>query len=182
MYRTSLVLATLISALTLEACSAGSSSPTDVLASDAPIALSVLPAAATTGVDPTKAITITFNMSMMSGMEMLVVVHEGLVNGPQVTVSSSWSPDRRVLTIAPSVMLKAKTTYAVHLSPSLQGTNGRMIDVTQCATIGCQQVTGGMMGSGAGGMMNGSWGPGMMGAGWKANDGTFGMLFSFATA
>ena len=59
MYRTSLVLATLVSALTLEACSAGSSSPTDVLASDAPIALSVLPAAATTGVDPTKAISIT---------------------------------------------------------------------------------------------------------------------------
>ena len=182
MYRTSLVLATLASLLTIEACSAGSSSPTDVLAIDAPIALSVLPAAATTGVDPTRPITITFSMSMMSGMEMLVVVHEGSVNGPQVTVSSSWSPDRRVLTITPSVMLKAKSTYAVHMSPSLQGTNGKMIDVTQCATIGCQHVSGGMMDSGASGMMNGSWGAGMMGAGWKAGDGTFGMLFTFTTS
>ena len=101
MYRTSLVLATLASLLTLEACSAGSSSPTEVLGIDAPIALSVLPAAATTGVDPTRPITITFNMSMISGMEMLVVVHEGSVNGPQITVTSSWSPDRRVLTITP---------------------------------------------------------------------------------
>ena len=182
MYRTSLVLATLASLLTLEACSAGSSSSTDVLAIDAPIALSVLPAAATTGVDPTKPITITFNMSMMSGMEMLVVVHEGSVTGPQVAVSSSWSADRHVLTMTPSAMLKAKTTYAVHLSPSLQGTNGRTIDATKCTTIGCEHVSGGMMGSGAGGMMNGSWGSGMMGAGWKASDGTFGMLFTFTTA
>ena len=182
MYRTSLLFATLASFLTLEACSEGSFSPTDVLAIDAPIALSVLPAAATTGVDPTRPITITFNMSMMSGMEMLVVVHEGSVTGPQVTVSSSWSPDRHVLTITPSVMLKAKSTYAVHMSPSLRGTNGKMIDVTQCATIGCQHVSGGMMDSGASGMMNGSWGAGMMGAGWKAGDGTFGMLFTFTTS
>ena len=181
MYRTSRVLATLVSFLALQARSSGSSSPTDALATDAPIALSVLPAAASTGVDASKPISITFNMSMMSGMEMLVVVHEGSVNGPQVTVTSSWSPDRRVLTITPSALLKAKTAYAVHLSPSLQGTNGKMINVTQCATIGCQHVSGGMMDSGAGGMMNGSWGSGMMGAGWKASDGTFGMLFTFTT-
>ena len=181
MSRTALAFATLASLLTLGACSSATN-PGDTLGADAPVALSVLPAAATTSVDPAKPITITFSMSMMSGMEMLVVVHEGSVTGPQVPVSSSWSTDRRVLTIAPSTMLKAMTTYAVHLSPSLQGTNGRMIDVTQCTAIGCVHVSGGMMGSGTGGMMNGSWGAGMMGAGWQASDGTFGMLFTFTTA
>lgn len=181
----SLALATLASILALGACSTSGSSltsPDGVLATDAPTALSVLPAAAATGVDPTKPIVITFNMAMMSGMEMLVVVHEGSVTGPQVTGTPSWSADRRVLTITPATTLKAKTTYVVHLSPSLEGANGKTIDLAQCTKIGGQYVGGGMMGSGAGGMMNGTWGPGMMGAGWQASDGTFGMLFTFTTA
>jgi hypothetical protein len=181
MSRNALALATLASILTLGACSA-TSSPSDVLASDTPVALSVLPAAATTGVDPTKPIVVTFNMSMMTGMEMLVILHEGSVTGPEVTGSSSWSTDRRVLTITPAATLKAKTTYVVHLSPSLQGMNGKSIDLSQCTKLGGQFVSGGMMGSSAGGMMNGTWGSGMMGAGWKASDGTFGMLFTFTTA
>jgi hypothetical protein len=152
-----------------------------VLAADMPIVLSVLPAAAATGVDPTQPIVITFNMSMMSGMEMLVVVNEGSVTGPQITGSSSWSADRHVLTVTPATTLKAKMTYVVHLSPSLQGANGKTIDLAQCAKIGGQYVSGGMMGSGAGGMMDGTWGPGMMGAGWQASNGTFGMLFTFTT-
>ncbi len=185
MFRHPIALATLAAILTIGACTKSSSSPTSpvgVLAADAPTALSVLPAAATTGVDPTKPIVVTFNMSMMSGMEMLVVVHEGSVTGPQVSGSASWSADRRVLTFTPATTLKAKTTYVVHLSPSLQGTNGKTIDLAQCTKIGGQYVSGGMMGSAAAGMMNGSWGPGMMGAGWKASDGTFGMLFTFTTA
>ena len=184
MSRHLLALATLASILTLGACSTGDSSATGpgVLAADTPAVLSVLPAAATSGVDPTKPITITFNMSMLSGMELLVVVHEGSVTGPQVTGTSTWSADRRVLTFTPAATLKAKTTYVVHLSPSMQGTNGRTVDLSQCTRIGGQYVTGGMMGSAAGGMMNGSWGAGMMGAGWKASDGTFGMLFTFTTA
>lgn len=181
MSRNSLAVATLASILTFGACST-STSPGGVPATDAPIALSVLPAAATAGVDPTKPIVITFNMSMMSGMEMLVVVHEGSVTGPQVAGSPSWSADRRVLTVTPATALKAKTTYVVHFSPSLQGTNGKMIDLAQCTKIGGQYVSGGMMGSGGTGMMGGSWGPGMMGAGWQASDGTFGMLFTFTTA
>lgn len=185
MSRNPLALATLASILTLGACSTSSSSPITpggVLTTDSPIALSVLPAAATTGVDSSKPIIITFNMSMMSGMEMLVVVHEGSVTGPQVIGSSNWSADRHVLTVMPATTLKAKTTYVVHLSPSLQGTNGKTIDLAQCTKIGGQYVSGGMMGSGSAGMMNGSWGPGMMGAGWQASDGTFGMLFTFTTA
>lgn len=73
-----------------------------------------------------------------------------------------------------------RTTYILHLSPSLQGANGQMINMTAGGMMGGQFVTGGMMGSG--GMMNGQWGPGMTRAGWQASNGTFGMFFTFTTA
>ena len=171
----------LASTLTLSGCSSSSSSPTSPDASS-PAALSVLPAASSTGVSVSTPIVITFSMAMMSGSEMLVVVHEGSVTGKQVTGTSSWSTDRRVLTITPAAPLNPKTTYIVHLSPSLQEMNGSAIDLAQCTSIGGQYVSGGMMSAGMTGMMNGTWGPGMMGAGWQAADGTFGMVFSFTTA
>ena len=185
MFRTALKLASLSSLIAFGACSKNASSPAGpngALAVDAPIVLSLLPANATTGVDLTKPITITFNMSMMSGMEMLVVLHEGSVTGPQVAGNAAWSADRRVLTFTPAATLKAKTIYVVHFSPSLQGMNGKTINMAQGMNIGGQFVTGGMMGAASAGMMGGSWGSGMMGAGWKANDGTFGMQFTFTTA
>jgi len=181
MSRNALAVIAIASSLVLGACSSSNSSPTSPDATT-PAALSVLPAASATGIGVTTPIVVTFNMSMMSGMEMLVVVHEGSVTGPQVTGSSNWSADRQVLTITPATALKARTTYVVHLSPSLQGTNGKAIDLAQCTRIGGQYVSGGMMGSGTTGMMSGTWGPGMMGAGWQSTDGTFGMLFSFTTA
>lgn len=185
MFRTALKLASLATLVAFGACSKTApapSGPNGALAVDAPILLSVLPASATTGVDPAKPIVVTFNMAMMSGMEMLVVVHEGSVTGPQVVGSAAWSTDRRTLTFTPTAMLKTKTLYVVHFSPSLQGANGKTIDMGQGMKIGGQFVTGGMMGVAGAGMMNGSWGPGMMGAGWKASDGTFGMQFTFTTA
>lgn len=169
----------------VNACANGSSAvlgPGGATAVDVPAVLSVMPAAGATNVDPTKPVVLTFNMAMMTGMEMLVVVNEGTVTGPQVAGTSSWSTDRRTLTFMPAAALKSKTTYVIHLSPSLAATNGKTIDMSQGMKIGGQVVTGGMMGSAGGGMMNGSWGPGMSGAGWKASDGTFGMLFTFTTA
>ena len=185
MFRTAFRLASLSSLIAFGACSNSASSPSSpngALAVDAPIVLSLLPANAAIGVDLTKPITITFNMPMMSGMEMLVVLHEGSVTGPQVAGVAEWSADRRVLTFTPGATLKAKTLYVVHFSPSLQGMNGKTINMSQGMNIGGQSVTGGMMGAAAAGMMSGSWGSGMMGAGWKANDGTFGMQFTFTTA
>lgn len=185
LFRTALILASLASPIAFGACSKNASSPAGpngALAVDAPIVLSLLPASATTGVDPAKSVTITFNMPMMTGMEMLVVLHEGSVTGPQVAGNAAWSADRRVLTFTPAATLKAKTIYVVHFSPSLQAMNGKTINMAQGMNIGGQFVTGGMMGAAAAGMMGGSWGSGMMGAGWKANDGTFGMQFTFTTA
>lgn len=185
MSRRSYTVLTLAALLTAGACSSGAPSvtdPTGALAVDIPAVLSVLPAAGATNVDPTKPVVLTFNMAMMSGMEMLVVVHEGTVAGPQVAGSAVWSSDRRTMTFTPATVLKAKTTYVVHLSPSLAASNGKMLDLSSCTKLGAQSVSGGMMGSAGGGMMNGGWGQGMMGAGWKASDGTFGMQFTFTTA
>jgi len=167
----------LLTSLALGACVESPSDPSVFR----PTVLRIVPANATIGVDPTKPVTITFNYPMMTGMEMLVVLHEGTVTGPQVAGTSAWSGDRTVLTFTPSTTLKGNTKYILHFSPSLQGANGQMIDLAACTTIGGQYVSGGMMGSAGSGMMGGQWGPGMMGTGWQASDGTFGMFFTFTT-
>lgn len=181
MSRISLALGLLSATLALSTCVKSPSAPADPNAIP-PTVLRILPASATTGVDPTNPVTITFSHPMLTGMEMLVVLHEGTVTGPQVAGTSRWSADRTVLTFAPGVPLKAKTIYVLHVSPSLRAANGQMINMAAGMTIGGQYVSGGMMGSTAGAMMNGQWGPGMMGAGWRASDGTFGMFFTFTTA
>ena len=178
-------LSILATTLAIGACTKGAMSPTDAASTSfagAPALAGLTPAAGTTGVDPARPITINFTMSMMTGMEMLVIVHEGSVTGLQVAGTSVWSTDRTTLTFTPAAPLKAKTTYVVHFSPSLQGTNGKTINMGVGSAMGGQMVTGGMMGSFGAGMMNGQWAPGMMGAGWKASDGTFGMMFTFTTA
>ena len=171
----------LAATLALGACTNSLTDPADPSAIR-PTVVAVSPVSGTIGVDPAKTVAINFSHQMMTGMEMLVVLHEGTATGPQVAGSSVWSSDRTVLTFTPSAALKAKTTYILHLSPSLQGANGQMINMTAGGMMGGQFVTGGMMGSAAGGMMNGQWGPGMTGAGWRASNGTFGMFFTFTTA
>ena len=178
------ILSIFTTTLAMGACNNGAMSSAGVTGNSvtgAPALSSLTPAAGTTGVDPTKPITITFTLPMMNGMEMLVVVHEGSVTGPQIGGTSVWSTDRATLTFTPATPLKAKTNYIVHFSPNLQGTNGKTINMGAGTMMGGPVVTGGMMGS-LGGMMNGQWGPGMMGAGWQASDGTFGMTFTFTTA
>ncbi len=184
MSRFSLAFALLATTLAAGACAAGNSTPTDASSTraDAPAVLSVLPAAGTIGADPTRPIALTFSMPMMTGMEMLVIVHEGTVTGPQVAGTTAWSADRTILTFTPSAQLKAKTAYVLHLSPSLRGANGNTMTMAGGLAIGGKTVTAGMMGTAASGMMNGQGVNGMMGAGWMAADGTFGMIFLFTTA
>lgn len=169
-------------ALVLSACSTveTSVSPSDTAAL-APTLASIQPANATAGVATTAPVVLHFSKAMMSGMEMLVVMHEGTVTGPVIATTAMWSTDRTTLTMTPQAALKRATTYVVHMSPSLQDTAGHMINMTPGAMMGGQTVNSGMMG-GATTMMNGQWGPGMMGAGWQAANGTFGMTFTFTTA
>ena len=180
MSRIPFALGLLAASVVLGAC--GSAVAPADLGAIAPTLVRITPASATTNVDPTSPVTITFSHPMMTGVEMLVVLHEGTVTGPQVAGTPRWSADRTVLTFTPSATLKAQTIYILHFSPSLQGANGQMINMGAGMTIGGQYVSSGMMGAAAAGMMNGQWGPGMMGTGWKASDGTFGMFFTFTTA
>lgn len=181
--RTTNTLAAAIAILALAACR----QTTDVLdsaaAADSPVVLNLTPPNAATGVDPSLPIVITFNHTMMPGIESLVILHEGAVSGPAVSGVATWSSDRRVLTFIPAAPLKSRTTYVLHLSPSLRSATGQRINLAACARLGGRTVTNGMLGVGPrGGMMNGAWGPGMMGDGWRAADGTFGMIFTFTTA
>ena len=158
------------------ACASAPTSPSGEAVTNAPPSpalVSIVPTQGSTSVDPTKPILLTFNMPMMAGTELLVVVHEGSLGGWQVPGSSSWSPDRRAMTFIPTTPLKPKTTYFVHLSPAIAGSNGRPMSLSSCGALGGTAVTGGMMGAAT---------AGMMGTGWQAADGTFGMFFTFTTA
>jgi len=168
-------------ALMLAACSSSGTGvgPADA-AVNAPSLASIQPGNAAISVDPNAPVVLRFNHAMMSGMEMLVVLHEGSVTGAAVATTATWSTDRTMLTLMPQSPLKRATTYVVHLSPSLKDTDGLMINMSTGTAMGGQMVSGGMMGGTS--MMNGQWGPGMMGAGWQAANGTFGMTFSFTTA
>ena len=144
------------------------------------VILHLAPANAATAVDPSRPIVITFSHPLMQGMEAYVVLHEASVSGPLVPGIVSWSADRTVLTFTPAAPLKARTTYVLHLAPALRGRNGERLNRTACERLGGRTVTPGMLGSGPrGGMMNGYWEPG---AGWRAADGTLGMIFTFTTA
>lgn len=170
-----------VAVLLLTACSgSGDTVGPAETAADAPSLVSIQPANAAASVDPAAPIVLHFSRAMMTGMEMLVVLHEGSVTGAVVGATATWSADRTILTLRPQTPLKRTTTYVVHMSPSLKDTAGHMINLSPGTMMGGQTVSGGMMGSGS--MMNGQWGPGMTGAGWQAANGTFGMMFTFTTA
>lgn len=175
-------LLALVAVVTVLTACRGSGDPTSPVesATSAPALASIQPGHAATGVDPSAPVVLTFSHAMMTGMEMLVVLHEGSIAGPAVAATASWSVDRMTLTLKPQLPLKRATTYVVHLAPSLRDTSGRVINMAPGAMMGGQTVPGGMMGAGS--MMNGQWGPGMMGTGWQGASGTFGMVFSFTTS
>lgn len=176
--RTTVVL--LLAPLALSGCNGATAPPRTPLADVA--VSSVLPRGGATGVDPAASITIGFNHSMMPGMELLVVLHEGTVTGPAVAGTATWSTDRTLLTFTPSRALKSGTTYILHLSPNLKASSGQTINFASCAQlVGGQAVPGGMM---YGGMMGGNGGQGMMsGPGWQPGNGMwgYGMILTFTT-
>ncbi len=142
--------------------------------------LSVVPAGGATGVDPNAPIVVTFSHPMQPGMEQYVALHEGDVNGPVVAGMWTWSDDRSALTFTPAQPLQAQTQYTLHLGGGMRATDGGFVDYGPCVgQYGGQWATQQMMGGGGGGGMMGG---GMMGTGWRHPNGTYGMVFTFATA
>lgn len=142
------------------------------------VVLSVVPSSGAVNVDPSAPVIISFNHAMMTGMELLVMLHEGSVAGAEVPGVATWSSDRRTLTFSPAQPLKSKATYVLHLSPNLKDVNGQAINLAWCAQyLGGQAAANWTMG----GMMQNRL---MMGAGWQPVSGPwgYGMIFMFATA
>ena len=170
----------LLAPLAVSGCNSSTAPPRAPLA-DLGVS-SVLPTGGATGVDPAAPITIAFNHSMMPGMELLVLLHEGGVTGPAVAGTAMWSADRTLFTFTPSQTLKPNTTYVLHLSPNLKASSGQTINFASCAQlVGGEAVPGSMMN---GGMMGGNAGQGTMsGPGWQAGSGMwgYGMILTFTT-
>lgn len=171
----------LLAPLSLSGCDRSTAPPRPPVADVA--VSSVVPRGGATGVDPAAPITISFNHSMMVGMEFLVLLHEGSAAGPAVEGTATWSADRTLLTFTPSQPLESKTTYVLHLSPNLRASTGQTVNFAACAQlVGGVALPGGMMN---GGMMSGGAGQGMMsGPGWQAGSGVwgYGMILTFTTS
>ena len=173
------------------ACAGDKNAPTAPrLATSGPLLVrNVIPASGATNVDRRAPITISFSSGMMTGMEKLVVLHEGSVTGPAVAGTAMWSIDRTTLTFTPANPLKSNAAYVLHLSPNLLDSKGDTVDFAACATaVGGRPVPSSMM-KGSSGMMGGGNGMmggtnGMMGSGWQPGSGTwgYGMTLTFTTA
>lgn len=173
--------------LAVAACGGSSTAPTAVESSPAALA-SVVPAGGATSVDPAAPITLTFTHAMPAAAQMYVELREGSLTGPVVAGTARWSADGTVLTFTPAAVLKAATTYVLHVGGGMVDAAGDSVDYSQCPRYGGQPATAGMMGLGAGGggMGGGMGGGGMAngntGAGWRGGDGNYGMAFTFTTA
>jgi hypothetical protein len=139
---------------------------------------SVAPAGGAAQVQVGTTVVIRFSHVMGAGMEAYAALHEGGVTGSLVPGLWSWSADRRELTFVPATPLKPQTRYTIHLGGGMRDAGGRSVNMTHHGPhMGGQWMSGHMM---SGGMMGG--GHGHVGAGWRHENGSYGMTFSFTTA
>jgi hypothetical protein len=140
--------------------------------------VSVVPAGGATGVDPNAPIVVTFDQPMQVGMEQYAALHEGDVTGPVVPGTWAWSNGHATLTFTPMRPLMSQVQYTLHMGGGMRATDGGLVDWSSCVgQQGGQWATQQMMGGG--GMMGGD--ATMMGPGWRASNGTYGMVFPFTT-
>lgn len=140
--------------------------------------LSVVPAGGATNVDPNGPIVVEFSQVMRMGTDQYAALHEGDVTGPVIPGTWAWSDGYSRLTFTPAAPLKPATQYTIHLGGGMLDANGSMLNYDHCTSQhGGQWATQSMMG---GSMMGGT--TGMMGTGWRHANGTYGMVFPFATA
>ena len=139
--------------------------------------LSVTPPGGAGGVAPESAMVLRFSGPMGSGMEPLVDLHQGGLDGPVVATRCSLSADRTTLTCTPGAPLSARTAYTLHVGAGMRDSAGGSIDMGQYGgAMGGQWIMGGMMGPSHAGA---PWG--MMGADRRGTNGSYGMAFQFTT-
>ena len=139
--------------------------------------MSVSPQGGAVGVATSTAIEIRFGAQMGPGMEQFVDLHAGGLDGPTLPMSCTWSGDRWALACIPYERLQPLTTYWIHLGGGILTNGGGHVDFGPYGPMyGGQWVSGPMMGGSHAGH---TWGS--MGTGWRGDDGTYGMAFSFTT-
>ena len=161
-------------ALLLSACTEDNVAPGDEVA----VLLSVAPQGGAVGVAANTTVVVTFDHPMMADLAEYAALHEGEVTGPAVAGTWVLASDGRSLTFTPATPLKPATRYTVHLGGGMRGDHGEAtdFDLHGGAHMGGEWATGAMMAGG--GMM----GAQHMGDGWRHENGSYGMLFSFTTA
>jgi len=139
--------------------------------------MSVSPPGDAVGVATSTAIVLRFGAGMGPGMEQFTDLHRGGLDGPTVPMSCTWSGDRTALTCTPDERLERLTRYWIHLGGGMLTSAGDHVDFgPHGPTYGGQWVFGPMMGGSHAGH---AWGS--MAAGWRGDDGRYGMAFSFTT-
>ncbi len=139
--------------------------------------LSVTPPGGSTGVSTTGNLVMTFDHPMMVAAEQYLDLHRGDASGPLEPIGCTWSSDRLTVTCQPAQPLQHNSQYTFHAGGGMMDADDHAIDIGPHGTqMGGQWLMPGMMGGMHAGMpMNG------MGAGWRAANGSYGMVFTFTT-
>jgi hypothetical protein len=166
-----LLAASLALALLAGACSSDSSTaPTGTTSATALDAVTIAPASTA---HPGGTMTMTFNGTMMTGMEQFVDLHRGDITGPVVPMTCALSGDRTAIQCAPGQALTPGAQYTLHMGAGMKGSSGGMVDMSSAMGMGGTWMTSSM-----GSMHNGS----MMGTGWSDGSGHQGMLMPFTAS
>jgi len=132
------------------------------------------PQGGATGVSPTVTMRMEFNAAMAAGMERYVDLHQGDVGGAVYPMTCSWSSDQSVLTCTPTTPLQSGTHYTLHLGAGMTSSAGSSVDMGPGLEMGGTWMQGSTVGG-----MHGGQPTSMMGSGWRGQNGSYGMLFSF---
>ncbi len=128
-------------------------------------------------VDPNARVHVSFDHPMGSGMEQYADLHEGDVRGPQVPGMWTWSEGHMEMTFTPANPLMHATEYTIHLGGGMQDEHGQAINFERHGLgMGGTWASEEMMGPGQ--MM----GQPHAGDGWRHQNGSYGMVFTFTTS
>lgn len=142
------------------------------------VLLSVAPAGGASDVGVDEPVVVRFDHAMGDQAMEYAAVHEGDVTGPEVAGSWMLEAEGTIMRFMPDQAWKAGTGYAIHLGGGMEDAEGRAVDLERHGeAMGGMWVDGGMM---SGGMMGG--GHPHTGEGWQHQNGSYGMVFTYATA
>jgi hypothetical protein len=89
--------------------------------------LSVTPRSGTVGVSTAPDIVLTFNHSMMAGMEQYMALHQGGITGPVIPMTCNWSDSDKTLTCRPNRPLNPSTAYTIHMGGGMMDAGGNPV-------------------------------------------------------